>query len=193
VAPTLSSSAVAAFREQLRGWLLTPEDASYDSARRVWNGDRSPSGVDRLLCKPSGRRFCSTAKLPDEAIDVLVERFPATPSPLSAMILEHCHGDIAGVAPDATAFGLRRHPYHLEVLGFWAGADQSPANLRWVTDFFDAMHPFDVGEVYVNSLDESEGHHVREAYGGNYDRLTALKAKIRPTNFFRCNQNISLR
>jgi hypothetical protein len=97
------------------------------------------------LCERSGRRFCSTAKLPDEAIDVLVERFPVTPSPLSAVILEHCHGAIARVAPDATAFGLRRHPYHLEVLGFWDGAYQSPANLRRVTGFFSAMHPFDVG------------------------------------------------
>ena len=36
----------------------------------------------------------------------------------------------------------------------------------------------------------SEGHRVREAYGINYDRLVALKAKFDPTNFFRCNQNI---
>ena len=45
MAPTLCSSAVAAFRDQLRGWLVTPEDASYDSARRVWNGriDRRPA------------------------------------------------------------------------------------------------------------------------------------------------------
>ena len=52
------------------------------------------------------------------------------------------------------------------------------------------MHPFDVGEVYVNSLDDGEGHRIREAYGGNYDRLAALKAEFDPTNFFRCNQNI---
>jgi hypothetical protein len=53
------------------------------------------------------------------------------------------------------------------------------------------MHRFDVGEVYVNSLDEGEAHRVREAYGRNYDRLAALKAKFDRTNFFRCNQNIS--
>lgn len=145
--------------------------------------------------RPAGRyaamRSNFMANLPDEAIEVLVDRFPATPSPLSAVIVEHCHGAIAQVAPDATAFGLRRNPYHLEILGFWDGAEHSATNLQWVTDFFGAMHPFDVGEVYVNSLDEGEGHRVREAYGGNYDRLAALKAKFDPTNFFRCNQNIS--
>ena len=89
-------------------------------------------------------------------------------------------GAIARVAPDATAFGLRRHPYHLEILGFWGGADQSPANLRWVIDFFGAMHPFDVGEVYVNSLDEGEGHRIRKAYGGNLRSLGDTQSKIRP-------------
>ena len=52
------------------------------------------------------------------------------------------------------------------------------------------MQPFNTGEVYVNSLDEGEEHRVREAYGINYPRLVALKAKFDPTNFFRCNHNI---
>ena len=52
------------------------------------------------------------------------------------------------------------------------------------------MQPFNAGKVYVNSLDQGEGHRVREAYGINYDRLVALKAKFDPTNFFLCNQNI---
>src|SRR6516162_3464717 len=47
------------------------------------------------------------AALPDAAIEILVEGFRTTPSPLSAVIVEHCHGAIARVAPDATAFGLR--------------------------------------------------------------------------------------
>jgi hypothetical protein len=52
------------------------------------------------------------------------------------------------------------------------------------------MLPFNVGEVYVNSLDQDEGHRVSEAYGNNYARLVTLKAKFDPTNFFRCNINI---
>src|SRR5215467_267292 len=40
-------SAVAAFREQLRGRLVSPDDTRYDAARKVWNGriDRRPSLV----------------------------------------------------------------------------------------------------------------------------------------------------
>ena len=109
---------------------------------------------------------------------------------LSAVIVEHCHGAITRVPADATAFGLRGNPYHLEILGFWDSPDEDEANQDWVEGFFAAMQPFNAGEVYVNSLDQGEGHRVREAYGINYDRLVALKAKFDPTNFFRCNQNI---
>ncbi len=38
---------------------------------------------------------------------------------------------------------------------------------------------------------EDEGEdRIREAYGGNYDRLVAIKTKYDPTNLFRPNQNI---
>src|SRR5262249_8562468 len=39
--------AVAAFRERLRGRLVSPQDAGYDAARKVWNGriDRRPGLV----------------------------------------------------------------------------------------------------------------------------------------------------
>lgn len=144
--------------------------------------------------RPAGRlcamRSNFMADLPDEAIRTLVEYFPATPSTLSAVIVEHCHGAITCVAPEATAFGLRSNPYHLEILAFWDGAEESAANLGWMNGFFAAMQPFNAGEVYVNSLDEGEGHRLSEAYGANYQRLVALKAKFDPTNFFRCNQNI---
>src|SRR5262245_61266341 len=73
--------------------------------------------------RPAGRRCAMRsnfmAALPDAAIEILVEGFRTAPSPLSAVIVEHCHGAIARIAPDATAFGLRSNPYHLEILGFW--------------------------------------------------------------------------
>ena len=68
--------------------------------------------------------------------------------------------------------------------------DEDEADQDWVEGFFAAMQPFSAGEVYVNSLDQGEGHRVPEAYGINYYRLVALKAKFDPTSFFRCNQNI---
>src|SRR5262244_2315221 len=110
--------------------------------------------------RPAGRRCAMRsnfmAALPDAAIEILVEGFRTTPSPLSAVIVEHCHGAIARVAPDATAFGLRSSPYHFEILGFWDQAEEDAANVAWVERLFADMQAFNAGEVYVNSLDEGE-------------------------------------
>ena len=46
------------------------------------------------------------------------------------------------------------------------------------------------GGVYVNFLSQEGEERVRAAYGGNYDRLVALKNKYDPMNLFRFNQNI---
>jgi len=174
IAPLRKSGTIVA--DQLRPMSYVELQSLFDAAR------------------PAGRRCAMRsnfmAALPDAAIEILVEGFRTTPSPLSAVILEHCHGAIARVAPDATAFGLRSNPFHLEILGFWDQAEEDAANLAWVERLFADVQPFNTGEVYVNSLDEGEGHRVREAYGINYTRLVALKAKFDPTNFFRCNHNI---
>jgi len=52
------------------------------------------------------------------------------------------------------------------------------------------MRPFATGGVYANNLGEEGEERVRAAYGGNYTRLAALKAKYDPENLFRLNQNI---
>ena len=44
--------------------------------------------------------------------------------------------------------------------------------------------------VYVNDLGGDEPDRVRAAYGANYERLVAVKAKYDPGNFFRGNQNV---
>ena len=39
-------------------------------------------------------------------------------------------------------------------------------------------------------MDDEDGRRLKATYGDNYDRLTALKGKYDPGNFFRVNQNI---
>jgi FAD/FMN-containing dehydrogenase len=47
--PRFDEAAVAYFASQLRGELIRPGDAAYDSARQVWNGmiDRRPALIAR--------------------------------------------------------------------------------------------------------------------------------------------------
>jgi FAD/FMN-containing dehydrogenase len=144
--------------------------------------------------RPVGRhcaiRSHFLADLADGFVDALVAHFAKSPSDHSVAILEHCHGAIARVEPDATAFALRRNPFHFEIIAFWDDAAQTAINLEWADRFLAATLPFSTGEVYVNSMDEGERHRIREAYGVNYERLRRIKRSYDPTNFFRFNQNI---
>jgi FAD/FMN-containing dehydrogenase len=60
----------------------------------------------------------------------------------------------------------------------------------WVERFYRAMEPFLTGAVYVNDLENEGEARVRAAYGAKYDRLSRIKRKFDPYNFFRINQNI---
>jgi FAD/FMN-containing dehydrogenase len=144
--------------------------------------------------RPAGRccaiRSHFVAALADGFVDAAIKYFAACPSRYSVVIVEHCHGAIARVPPTETAFALRTSPYHFEIIAFWDDPAETAANLEWCNRFFGATVPFSSGEVYVNSLDEGEEHRIPEAYGPNWERLTQIKRRWDPTNFFHCNQNI---
>ena len=71
----------------------------------------------------------------------------------------------------------------------WDNPADSPDNMRWTREVFDAMSPHFRG-VYVNNLGEEGSDRVRDAYGINYDRLADIKAAYDPDNVFRLNRNI---
>lgn len=60
----------------------------------------------------------------------------------------------------------------------------------WVNKVSAAALPAARG-VYVNALANEGSERVRAAYGGNWDRLLAVKRRYDPENVFRLNQNIS--
>jgi FAD/FMN-containing dehydrogenase len=133
--------------------------------------------------------------LSDDAIDILIERFAAVPSPTSAMIIEHISGAVAQVGEDDTAFSHRQSPYNLLIVGIWPDPKDTAAHYDWVRDTWNAMQPFSAGRVYVNYLGQTadEGaERIKEAYSvAKYERLLRLKKAYDPTNLFRLNQNIN--
>ena len=54
-----------------------------------------------------------------------------------------------------------------------------------------ALQPWVEDNVDVTDLGEEEPDRIRSAYGVNFDRLVAVKAKYDPDNFFRGNQNVA--
>ena len=129
--------------------------------------------------------------LSPEAIDTILEVFPRNPSSIGAMAIEHFHGKVTEVDPDATAFRHRRSPFNLLIETRWVDAADDDANIAWAREFSRAMEPFSTGGVYVNYLGREDDERVRSAYGEhNYNRLQDLKRAYDPGNTFSSNQNV---
>ena len=146
---------------------------------------------------PPGRRYYNKSsivrRITDAASEVLVEYGRNLPTPTSAIALQQLHGAASRVAPDATAFPHRYDHMALYVHPATDDREESDKIVRWGRETWTALQPFVEPAVYVNALEDAleEGaHRVEEAYGTNYARLTALKKKFDPTNFFSQNQNI---
>jgi FAD/FMN-containing dehydrogenase len=129
-------------------------------------------------------------ELPDAAIDTFVQFAESRSSPLTFAILEHAHGAVSRVKPDATAFPSRSDGFDLVLISLWGNAEEDPRHIEWTRTFHSAMQPWSAGSVYVNSLDQDDGARVPEAYAQNYARLSAIKGTYDPHNRFRRNQNI---
>jgi hypothetical protein len=128
--------------------------------------------------------------LSDELIDVLIAAYRRVPSRYSIIALEPMGGAIGRMPDTATAFHHRTSAYSLLILGGWLDDADSEANVAWVRELWDATRPLSSSAVYVNYLGTEGDSRIRDAYGPNHARLSELKRKYDPGNFFRLNQNI---
>jgi hypothetical protein len=130
------------------------------------------------------------AKLPDDAIDVLTDRIESITSPYSQINGWMIGGAVARVDADATAVGERETCFDVSLNAVWPPSDPSNDRHRtWVRDGWDALRPHSTG-VYANFISDEGAAGVKAAYGNRLKRLTAVKDRYDPTNFFRMNANI---
>jgi hypothetical protein len=112
------------------------------------------------------------------------------PTPLSQMHLYPISGAAGRVAKDATPWAYRDAKY----AGVIVGVDPDPANAgkitKWCKDYWDALHPHSSGGAYLNFIMNEGQDRIKASYKHNYDRLTKIKKKYDPSNFFSVNQNI---
>lgn len=128
--------------------------------------------------------------LSDDAIATIVAHTNRAVAPGMMTEIFQFDGAVNRVAPEATAFSHRGGRFDFTAVAKWSDPADSDAYITWARDFYEAIQPFTTGGVYVNYLGGEGADRVRAAYGANYDRLVALKAKYDPTNLFRLNQNI---
>jgi hypothetical protein len=130
------------------------------------------------------------AELSEEAIARHVEHGWKIPTMHSTMHLYPVNGAPQRVSKTETAYSFREALF-AEVI---VGVDPDPANNQKITDwcknYWEALHPFSAGGAYLNFMMEEGQERVQAAYRENYERLSAIKRKYDPKNFFRVNQNI---
>ncbi len=129
--------------------------------------------------------------LDDVAIDTMVDRFGACPSPMSGIVLEHFHGAVTRIGVSDTAVPYREPGFNCLLASLWMDPATTRANIAWTRATYDVMAPHFAQRRYVSYLgDDEAGDAVRAAYGPNFSRLAEVKRKYDPDNLFRLNQNI---
>ncbi len=129
----------------------------------------------------------------DEAIDTMIARFTAVPSPHTIIAFQQFGNAASRVGQEETAFGNRDARYELIMHSIWVDPQDYEMNVQWTRELSEAMQPFTTGSAYINQMGieaEEGAESIKTTYAGNYERLVALKNKYDPTNLFRHNQNI---
>jgi FAD/FMN-containing dehydrogenase len=167
-----------------------------------FSGPMPYTEVQKLLDEdyPNGWRYywksLNVNELDDGVIEALIEHAQTAPSDHSTIDLWFQGGAMGRVGADESAFGDRSAPI---LVGIEANWEEDPgedgANIAWARACYSDLRRFSGGGMYLNFpgfLEEGQGL-MRDAYGGNYERLVALKNQYDSANLFRLNQNIEPR
>ena len=129
-------------------------------------------------------------ELSDEAIKLNVKYGNKLPTTHSSMHMYPINGAVHKRKNEDSAFGYRDANWAQVIVG----VDPDPANKEklatWAKEYYEALHPFSSGGAYINFMMEEGQDRVKASYRGNYEKLTKIKSKYDPQNFFRVNQNI---
>ena len=112
------------------------------------------------------------------------------PTPLSQMHLYPISGAASSIGKDETPWAYRDAKYAGVIVGVSPNPEDSDKITNWCKDYWAALHPYSSGGAYSNFMMDEGQERVKASYKHNYDRLTKIKMKYDPTNFFRVNQNI---
>jgi FAD/FMN-containing dehydrogenase len=144
-------------------------------------------GVDRHYWKGHFVR-----ELPDELIDVLVERIGALGRTPGGILIESLHGAPKDVDGAFGALSYRQAAFNVSAMATWQDPALDEEQIAWARDTAAAVEPWSLGGGYANYMQADEPlERVRGAFGDEaFERLRVLKRRYDPGNVLRRNQNI---
>ncbi len=119
-------------------------------------------------------------ELTDAAIEQHLEYGPRVPTVNSTVHIYPINGACHEVASEATAFAYREANFAPVIAGMWPDPSQNAANIAWVRDYYAATAPLSEEGGYINFMAGDDQDRVRANYRGNYARLVAGEADLRP-------------
>ena len=129
-------------------------------------------------------------RLDNDLIDSALETIAGATVPRARLALPPKGGAVDRVARDAMAFWHRGDLYSMVLQTAGDEPAEDAANVAWGRSQWPLLEKFTSGFYANTNLSEMPTARVREAYGGNYERLLSLKRKYDPANLFRLNANI---
>jgi FAD/FMN-containing dehydrogenase len=144
---------------------------------------------------PRGRRYywksAFATNLGDELIEVMPDQFASAPSPHTIFLVQQLGNAVNRVPVDATAFAHRAARWDCVLLCGWDDPAEDQLQIDWVRGVYEAWRPHCADAIYSNALSADDtAKDIRSAYGSAYPRLSKIKARYDPGNFFRLNANI---
>jgi len=128
--------------------------------------------------------------IPDEAVAQHAKYGKELPTPHSTMHMYPINGAAHKIGKNDTPWAYRDANWAQVMVG----VDPDPKNnekiTKWTKDYYNAIHPYSAGGVYINFMMDEGQERVKASYKDNYDRLAKIKSKYDPNNLFRVNQNI---
>jgi FAD/FMN-containing dehydrogenase len=131
--------------------------------------------------------------LPDELVDVLLERITALGRPPGGILIESLHGAPKDDDAPPGAVGFRQAAFNVSAMAIWEDPALDDEHIAWAQETAAAIEPWSSrGGGYVNYMQADESvERVRATFGEEaFERLQALKRSFDPANVLRRNQNI---
>ena len=173
--------------EPLQGEALVAEVASIGTPVIV-KGDTLPASgllslTDGKLTQGRGYAVGTRwfRQLSSGTIEALIAGFDNRTSPLSSIVVHHCHGSATHVPSAATAFGMREPHFTALIYAAWESFSDDAADHReWVRMLDKALMPTALPGGYANLLSDTAAQQVTYAFGPNAARLAQIKAHYDP-------------
>jgi FAD/FMN-containing dehydrogenase len=143
-----------------------------------------PADARAAVPARSAMRTRSLAELGPDSVAALLAAGGDRTSPLSVVSWQYLRGAATRVAPDATAFGMRRDHFMLQIIPVWDTVDGAERHVAWAEGLSRALAPQALPGGYPNLLAPDMREQTEHSYGANLPRLRQVKQQYDPDSVF---------